>query len=648
MPYKGDNTLKFPTDEARNTLIVFGDNMRGKTSLLNAIRWGFYGKALGRHLREIPLHLMPNSEAAAENDWVMEVRIIFEANGDKYDLRRIATKKPLVAKPEKPEDFIVETFLQKNDSAIPGNEIESEINTFAPEQVSRFFLFDGELLQEYEELLIEGSDQGKKIKESIEQVLGVPSLINGRDDVYTLLKRAQKTQEQDAAKIKGMEGIAEKQRDWIVKRESFESDLQELKAKSLKINEDRIELEDYLEKIDSILKQKTEFDLLAEKRKLLDKDIEQIRVERLSLVSDAWRDLLSPNLTKKRERLEKEQESLLANMHKKVELQTLLNQKKSFLSESVCPTCQRPMERTSIDETSSDIVNIESQLGLLSTSNNDLASISMKINSISKIIGNGVYSRILDSDRSLAKNEQELSKTENRLDDIDSEIRKYDTDEMMRTRKRRDYLYAEGSTLSNDIKIVEDRINEADRELKILSQRISEDKSKSYTRSSTLAKLAENLNDCFSNSIDELRKALRGKVQQSATAAFKQLSSQQSYQGLRINENYGLQILDHNGADVPIRSAGAEQIVALSLIDGLSKAGRPAGPVVMDTPFGRLDTKHRKNILSYLPKTATQLILFVHDGEIRGAEDLNVIAHKIGGQYVIREISSTHSSIEPK
>lgn len=36
MPYKGDAVLEFPQDESRNTLIVFGDNMRGKTSLLNA------------------------------------------------------------------------------------------------------------------------------------------------------------------------------------------------------------------------------------------------------------------------------------------------------------------------------------------------------------------------------------------------------------------------------------------------------------------------------------------------------------------------------------------------------------------------------------------------------------------------------------
>ena len=40
MPYRGENTIDFPLDETRNVMIIFGDNMRGKTSLLNALRWG--------------------------------------------------------------------------------------------------------------------------------------------------------------------------------------------------------------------------------------------------------------------------------------------------------------------------------------------------------------------------------------------------------------------------------------------------------------------------------------------------------------------------------------------------------------------------------------------------------------------------------
>ena len=48
MPYRCKMSITFPTDADKNVMLVFGDNMRGKTSLLNALRWAFYGKAINR------------------------------------------------------------------------------------------------------------------------------------------------------------------------------------------------------------------------------------------------------------------------------------------------------------------------------------------------------------------------------------------------------------------------------------------------------------------------------------------------------------------------------------------------------------------------------------------------------------------------
>ena len=50
-----------------------------------------------------------------------------------------------------------------------------------------------------------------------------------------------------------------------------------------------------------------------------------------------------------------------------------------------------------------------------------------------------------------------------------------------------------------------------------------------------------------------------------------QLITEKTYLRLDINENYGLSIIDRHKRSVPERSAGAEQIVALALIDGLNK-----------------------------------------------------------------------------
>lgn len=646
MPYKGQSVLQFPEDETCNTLIVFGDNMRGKTSLLNAIRWAFYGYAYGRHLRKIPLNLLPNREAVSEGEWAMEVRVEFEANSNQYDLRRVATKKSLVDIPQRPEDIQVAVYLQKDGSAIPGGDVESEINKFAPEQVSRFFLFDGELLQEYEELLIEGSEQGKRIKDEIEKVLGVPALINGRDDIRSLLKQAQKQQSIEASKIKGLEGVAERHQQWVVKRESMEADLLKLHDLCNEARDIRIGLDDELEKVEGVYAQKGKLDACRTRSKELEESIKLKEGQRSQLVGQIWRDLLEPKLMVKRDLLLGEQQQLLAESRTRSKVQVQIEQLLQYVANQICPTCGQSMDASKREALERELTSLRSQLSELRERDADYSEVSSQLRIINKVVGNGVGDRLADLDKDLAQLEFNLSQQENLIEDLSEELKEFDTDAIMKMRSRRDSVIKDEARLGADIEERRRLIGDADKEIRILSQRLQPDASVASGKGAQMAEVCEKLHSSFSLSIERLRETLRQKVQQEASKAFCSMTTQKAYQGLRINDNYGLTILDQNGEEVLLRSAGAEQIVALSLIAGLSLAGRPVGPVVMDTPFGRLDTKHRKNILGYLPESASQLILFVHDGEIRSSDDLKVLAHRIGGQYEIKEVSPSHSILE--
>lgn len=647
MPYKGDVVLDFPQDESRNTLIVFGDNMRGKTSLLNAIRWTFYGNAIGRHLRPIPLHQMPNRESANNGDWKMETRIEFEVDGNQYDLRRVAEKKPLVAKPERPEDFLVTIYMRKNGAAIPGDEIDTEINQFAPEQVSRFFLFDGELLQEYEELLIEDSEQGKKIKEAIEQALGVPALINGRDDISAILKKAQKLQAHEASQTKGMEGVSESYLNWTTKRDSYEADAINLQTHIDSIRNERQSLDDELEKVEAIYVQKNELDFNKSRAIEIEDEIKQKNISRLQLLGNVWCDLLAPRLIAKRDSLSKEQKQMIDLVGKRSRIQTQIDQTIQYLAKSVCPTCNQPTALDSRAPKELELDNLRTEFNNLGGDDENFADVSIQLQSLNKLIGQAVGERLSDTEKDLSRLERDLTKIENKIEDLLEKTRGFDTDAIMKKRSQRDRLYKDEMRISIDIDNLKAKIVSADRELRLLSNRmsLSADFQKG-ARGAQMVDLCEKLYAAYSLSIERLREDLRQTVQIKASEAFREMSTQKAYQGLQINKNYGLTILDQNGQEVSLRSAGAEQIVALSLIDGLSHAGRTAGPVVMDTPFGRLDTKHRKNILAYLPNSASQLVLFVHDGEIRGSEDLDVLAHRIGGRYEIKEVSPSHSILE--
>ena len=121
----------------------------------------------------------------------------------------------------------------------------------------------------------------------------------------------------------------------------------------------------------------------------------------------------------------------------------------------------------------------------------------------------------------------------------------------------------------------------------------------------------------FEDAVNRYKGALRNRVQDSATKLFHQMTTEkEDYASLAINDHYGLTIVHKDGRIEDSRSAGAEQIVALALMGSLQANAPLRGPIVMDTPFGRLDPQHTANVVTALPTMAEQVVIFVQEGEI--------------------------------
>lgn len=646
MPFKGKMELTFPQDEQRNVLMIFGDNMRGKTSILNAIRWVFYGEAVGRHSRPIPLPELVNKEAAVADDWRVEVHVRFDANGYSYDLRRVAEKRKLVAEPSKPQDFARSIHLSRDGSVVSGDQIEAEIGLIAPKQISRFFLFDGELLQEYETLLIEDSQQGQQIKEAIEQVLGVPALTNGRVDIQTILKQAQKRQNADLKQIAGLEKQAERHADLTGKIDAIDRDLEDLRERLKRVREERNTLDDELEAAQSVIGAKATLDAKRADQTFLINECEKKEAERLNLIAEAWKDLIDAQLQIRREQLESERKLLMDAIKRRSGLEQKVTDLKQLLETRECPTCEQTLGEERRSEIGEALGRAEVELQSINDNSSMLEDISGRLHGLSKIRGINAKDRLRQVERDLQEYQVRLTQVENEIEKVRDEIAGHDTAEIARKRVMHSEKVKEEGRLQEDIQDQNSQRAKLADELAV-SQKAIEGLTKDRTQRSTIkVSLCSDLEKTFSQSIERLRDKLRENVEALANEAFKHMITQKSYRGLEINENYGLQIIDSSGRHVAVRSAGAEQIVALSLIDGLNRTGRSAGPIIMDTPLGRLDLNHRDNILTYLPSVTSQLVLMVHSGEIRRETDLAAIAERIGAVYDIREISSTHSRLE--
>jgi DNA sulfur modification protein DndD len=646
MPYHGDHRITFPTDASRNVAVVFGDNMRGKTSLLNAIRWCLYGQAVGRHLKVLDLANMVNSDAAARGEHRVAVYLRFEANGHEYDLRRIAEPRELVTMPRNSGDFRVDVSLRKDGRVMRGDEVEHELNQLAPEQVSRFFLFDGELLQEYETLLTEGSEQGEKIKAAIEQVLGVPALLDGRKRLGGLLRQAQGVQAKENRHIAALRSVAEQQIQLQERLAAISADLEALLLREGEIESEIEELDKRLAATAAVERVKAAIDGITSQRDMLLKREDQLRAEKLACLRDAWRDLLQPRLQLRIQELNSASETFRAGLERQGALKERVRQLRSVLDTATCASCGQAMNTAMRDNVGAELGRVEGELAEVSADMGRFRQVSEELTRLSRLRSTGAASRIRRIEGEIDQTAIELTAAETKLEKLHDQIRGEDTAEIARMRALRDQRQRNLGKVQQDIATRRSEIDSQTARQNELARLMSKNTEARSQRSNREVELYGALERVFAQGIDVLRNRLRQGVAELASESFLRLTTEKTYRELKINEHYGLSIIDRDGRTVSVRSAGAEQIVALALIDGLNRTARKSGPIIMDTPLGRLDPKHRAAVLTEVPRMAEQVVLLVHEGEIDKATGLQPLASRIGAVYDIVRVSSSQSRIE--
>ena len=137
------------------------------------------------------------------------------------------------------------------------------------------------------------------------------------------------------------------------------------------------------------------------------------------------------------------------------------------------------------------------------------------------------------------------------------------------------------------------------------------------------------------------------ELENHTTEMYKKLARKQDFVGeVRIDpRSFDVTIHDPFGKIKEKRglSAGEKQIYAISLLWGLAKSSDVELPIIIDTPFARLDSEHRTNIAKhYFPFASQQVIILSTDEEI-DQRYIEVLKSHIGKTYVIH-----HDDVERK
>jgi len=629
MIFEGYQEVDFPSGRA-NITVIYGENMHGKTSLLNAIRWCLYGTATNRQGKSILPADLINIIAHRNGETKASVKLELEVDELRYEVLReldLAKGSPLI-----------DESLKIDGRVIDGGKVASEISSVIPEQISQFMLFDGELLKNFENLVVaEGSAQATGIKNAIETTLGIPILRLAHEQADQMCQALKKESKAQLQKDSQSQLIANKLAELDLAIETKKSDEEELKFSISEYKQELGDLSEQLHDSEDALR-------LIERQKIIKNSLvtslqkqKDVQDELKQISSNFWlvplREAVQSNIKKYGEQLEEIKQQAQAQSTKTLEIVKL----QRSLGATKCPTCHADLSSEKITEMQEKLTLLESELfgfGDIEEITFDLKTKIRKLTIFPEVV--------CETEKYKARKElqieidREILDLENGQYEIKQRLRGVDEQTSITTRNKYDAVNREIAVLEDHLLKFETEILNLENQAKII--RKSKDFERLSQNSGVIKKVekAEQLKEVLKKAIELYRDKMRFSVESRATETFRYLTTEETFDKLEVNDSYGLNLIV-SGTKVN-RSAGAEQIVAMSLIEALNFHGRRRGPMIMDTPVGRLDNKHRKNIMNYLPQVVTQLAIFAHSGELEENSTL-IDPTRIGARYRITRSS---------
>ena len=614
-PYYGHHISTFSQKEG--VTIIWGDNGFGKTSILNCFRYVMWGSIMGRDGNTTSnICNYVNDKAVSEGEG-MQVSLQMEYDDQSYILTR--AYKRIGGNGKSDKDYEEHIFLQKGSEVLSDDLRMHFLNTTFPERISRFYLFDAELLSEYENLLLV-DDANDKIKKSIEDILGLPVLERGAK----MLDAVQKGLGEDAVKNSKTEN---KTRQYAMLLESFtdkvkglRDSLAELQAK-VDADEKKLgEVKAKQQKYSALQEINTEQEKVEVQLKSKEDNLSDTKTDIAKSMESVWKTVLYPAVARivetarKRIKVLEEKETVA-----KVSTE-LANNADALLNSSInCPDCGHDIT----DFVKKSILNNIAKLSSnkLSTEEEDeYKQLNALILSFSNAKEGDSKEHISELLKRRNKLQAAIDLLKGKLDDLDKRRKSLKfkiSDEELRGLID-DYanLVAAINTGKEEIENTKAEILKNETQIESLKLKIAQNSSKINKKAFRNAQLAKDLFNLFNDAISEYSQKMKESVERDATELFTHIAHNTNYKSLEINDNYGLKIVKQDGAYVPNRSSGYEQVVAISLIGALHKNTPISGPIVMDSTFQRIDMKHKRSVIDVLPSLSEQVIVLAYDGEL--------------------------------
>jgi DNA sulfur modification protein DndD len=653
--FKGNQSIDFASNDrggGRNVTVVFGENGRGKTGLYRAILFALYGDTRlnqdddisGSEVRLVNAQLVSESGERQAVEAIVELQ--FEERGDVYTVirKRIAAKRGRETI-EDPGPVVLRILDSDGNTRVIEDEvvIRSEIESILDPRVKDYYLFDGERM---DRLTRAGSSQRREIAKGIRNLLNIDAL-----------ETATIAMERVTAKLVGDLNKASSV--------SYARVLLEVEACQDKIRQSKLQIEkleseisladDEIAKIDGELEDFQEIRELVTRRQDYAKRREQRITERTTFRLNLSNTVSRSAMLLVRQSLQAvfdKIESIRNRGELPAEIRRDLIDR--ILARDMC-ICGRPvidnsvalasirawLEKTAEESIEDSALRLWQQIAGILTHFDDYE---REIEGHVQLYGNATND-ILEYGRQLEEIALKIGGSERKdASALDSHRAEAD--------RKRISLMAERMT-------TELKLRESKSKLEQLNAQRDEEEAKNAKQDefSQRVALARRVVDALNAVSARFTAQIRERLALLASDALSHLldrASQANICTLRITDSYTIELFNKYGDPWLAQiSAGQRQVLSIAFIAALAEAASNGHllemPLFMDTPFGRLGSVHRENLMKLVPNKAAQWVLLATDTEFRSNEALLLEeTGRWGKLYFLEDDSTGNTLIEER
>ncbi|MDQ0375965.1 DNA sulfur modification protein DndD [Cellulomonas humilata] len=553
----------------------------------------------------------------------MSVTLQFTADEKRYDLHRSASGF-VGGAPKQDADLRIDS------EAIAGSRIPAEIGNLLHPQIADFFLFDGELLERFFERL-RSTDQRREIRNSIDRVLGVPALQRAYDDI------AEMTTAASLAAAKSMKAGNERTKvEGDLKRygdqsASVQKDLEALHAKLGEVKLDHVAKSDELRSVEALKEDAKQLEHLEARLADLKKDDEAGKVALQAFLTDGWFAVAVKGVSEALARARTELEVAELQRDQRDRLLQRIRTLEARIHGGNCETCGQglPAPDPAVYE---ERETARAELAALGGTV-DVRSIIDRERQLQRVLDERTVKLYRERVNSLQRARLARTETQREIDDINGRLAEHSAPAIRSLAATVEQLRRVQEDLENKIEKRSVDLQVFQAELGRLATRLSRLPSVD-PKPAALSAFYGYLGDAFESSIQEYRNNVREAVELDVTAQFKRLIRDPlAYGDVKIGADFDMHLLDPHGRERQT-SEGGRQLLALAFIGALKQVAVRGGPVILDSPLGRLDKEHRVNVLrTWIPQLGSQASLFVQSGELTEQEAAKVVGDIVGAEY---------------